>query len=874
MNGGLQNDGGSVGDRPGRNDTEKGTVEPLVDKRVESAAGSTTGAEGCGKEVPGSSDSLIDSSNAPEEDPEPASGPDRAEKKADEPPEDWLEPLEDDYDDIDDTNDTKSWDLDLPSGDWHTNGNKEEMESLAGESERSGSVAGSERNYARRGGRGRCRRGRKSQMADEEWEEWPVLGKGWKRKEVLRRSGNSVGQSDTYYMSPSGARVRSRIELVKYLAGSLDLGTFDFKTGIFTTQLWQRRKRSKHPKMDWSPSTDHGLSDESSLPHDDRSYSPEGHHKLTSAQNHKNFEHLLSSSVRSGASTPGIHSNFTLLTGPQIHPLLAPLSPTPGPDQSVPVVHHAEAARQRPILPTVRQKAGTTIGCTCTKCGQVFTATNLEDNTVCRTCRATRLDNRNIVFRKWIPCGQCKACLITEDCKSCASCRNSQISQKPVRCRKRKCLCPIRKTRPSEAYALPPTSYTGLETRLPEMQSAANNVKCSDSEDVQAPLEDDCGDDSDDSYDGFDEDDFDFDFEGGIMKRKRRSCGKCEGCNMMRDCGTCDFCIDKPKFGGSNKKRQKCRLRQCQRQAMRHLLPFQSEILTQEGRIRPRHIFTYGRKRIAGRSQFRSQEKLDFEFSDAENEESVRTKGAARQPGELHSPARYTTSNSGRINMIKENMLSEKHSEAISATSLEAKNRLSNFGPIAGDVEKRLGLREEKKPQLTNVQPHNGEEEDSIPMITQIYSLADDEETMKGIDLDHDLLRLLESLRTAMLPVLWFALMARGPRLQLLQCSKLSTMADTVVHIEPSYTYQITVQGQPLIPTHPLYVDHPTHLASVAEVVTLLQDLEKYSVCQGLKSQATHHLNEPLVHERAATCDFLVPRSKERCAKCCNPTEK
>ena len=34
------------------------------------------------------------------------------------------------------------------------------------------------------------------------------------------------------------------------------------------------------------------------------------------------------------------------------------------------------------------------------------------------------------------------------------------------------------------------------------------------------------------------------------------------------DCGTCDFCIDKPKFGGSNKKRQKCRLRQCQKQAM------------------------------------------------------------------------------------------------------------------------------------------------------------------------------------------------------------------------------------------------------------------------------------------------------------------
>lgn len=51
-------------------------------------------------------------------------------------------------------------------------------------------------------------------------------------------------------------------------------------------------------------------------------------------------------------------------------------------------------------------------------------------------------------------------------------------------------------------------------------------------------------------------------------KRKRRSCGQCQACQCRRDCGTCDFCVDKPKFGGSNKKRQKCRLRQCQRQAM------------------------------------------------------------------------------------------------------------------------------------------------------------------------------------------------------------------------------------------------------------------------------------------------------------------
>ncbi len=35
---------------------------------------------------------------------------------------------------------------------------------------------------------------------DEDWEDWPSLGQGWKRKQVFRRSGTSEGRSDTYYM--------------------------------------------------------------------------------------------------------------------------------------------------------------------------------------------------------------------------------------------------------------------------------------------------------------------------------------------------------------------------------------------------------------------------------------------------------------------------------------------------------------------------------------------------------------------------------------------------------------------------------------------------------------------------------------------------
>ncbi|XP_056665110.1 CXXC-type zinc finger protein 1 isoform X5 [Monodelphis domestica] len=51
------------------------------------------------------------------------------------------------------------------------------------------------------------------------------------------------------------------------------------------------------------------------------------------------------------------------------------------------------------------------------------------------------------------------------------------------------------------------------------------------------------------------------------IKRSARMCGECEACRRTEDCGHCDFCRDMKKFGGPNKIRQKCRLRQCQLRA-------------------------------------------------------------------------------------------------------------------------------------------------------------------------------------------------------------------------------------------------------------------------------------------------------------------
>lgn len=53
-----------------------------------------------------------------------------------------------------------------------------------------------------------------------------------------------------------------------------------------------------------------------------------------------------------------------------------------------------------------------------------------------------------------------------------------------------------------------------------------------------------------------------------MNRRQNRKCGACAACLRRMDCGRCDFCCDKPKFGGSNQKRQKCRWRQCLQFAM------------------------------------------------------------------------------------------------------------------------------------------------------------------------------------------------------------------------------------------------------------------------------------------------------------------
>ncbi|XP_026791213.1 methyl-CpG-binding domain protein 1b isoform X2 [Pangasianodon hypophthalmus] len=646
-------------------------------------------------------------------------------KNLDDPSVDWFEPLEEDWDDDDDA---QSWDID---------GVRDaEMESLAGESERSGSVAGSERNYRGRGGGGAVgKRKRKWRFgSDDGWEDCPVLGEGWKRKVVLRRSGVSVGQRDVYYLSPKGERVRSKIELLKSIGNTVDLTNFDFKTGIF---------------LDGEP-------------------------------------------LKRGIKTLKVPAN--LEDGPTCIP------------------------------------SNSCLGI-CVRCRNSFTS--VEGQTMCekcsKACNASK-DNRNITFRKWLPCGFCRACQLTEDCGVCASCRNGKQNpqyRRPIRCRKRKCLCPSLKRRADDVL---PLAQCGSVVHRPDRIETINTVSKPSLPDFKESQYSD----SDDQSPFYEENDSE-----GLLRRFRRSCGRCKGCVAKADCGTCDYCIDKPKFGGSNKKRQKCRQRQCQREAKGWTTP---------GRPRPHYAYTHKVLR-------RNREKWDFEFSDNECEKERIEKGSVVGVHYVERDKHCISDYNGQ------------NAEIETSQALSEDHLLHLFC----DEWTRVNDRKWRRPPATEQHAEEPDEDEMEPTITQIFSLGGDNATDDGLDLE--LLELLASLRDAPLPVLWCAVLAEGPRLQLLQCSKLSAMADTTVQIEPSFRYHISVQGQPLLPTHWLYHAHPARLTSVAQVATLLEDLERYSVCRGFKSEPSFG-SEPIVQVRAATCEFLVVPETQCCARCKSAQQK
>lgn len=109
------------------------------------------------------------------------------------------------------------------------------------------------------------------------------------------------------------------------------------------------------------------------------------------------------------------------------------------------------------------------------------------------------------------------------------------------------------------------------------------------------------------------------------------------------------------------------------------------------------------------------------------------------------------------------------------------------------------------------------------------------------------LFMLLKELRRTVLPAHWVAVLADGPVLQLLQCSKLSSMTDTIVHIGPDLHVHVSVRNRLLPDAHTLYREHTHRVDHLSQLVSLLLGLERMFVCHGsrVRSPACHLLLAP-----------------------------
>ncbi|XP_048967889.1 methyl-CpG-binding domain protein 1 isoform X44 [Canis lupus dingo] len=361
----------------------------------------------------------------------------------------------------------------------------------------------------------------------EDWLDCPALGPGWKRREVFRKSGATCGRSDTYYQSPTGDRIRSKVELTRYLGPACDLTLFDFKQGILCYPA------PKAPSLD------------------------------------------VPGRKRKKPSRPAKTQKRQV--GPQKGEVR---KEAPG-DETKAVADTALASLPAP-------------GC-CENCGISFSGDGTRRQrlkTLCKDCRAQRIAfNREQRMFKRVGCGECAACQVTEDCGACSTCLlqlpHEVASGLFCKCERRRCLRIVERSRGCgvcrgcqtredcghcRVCLRPPRpglrrQWRCVQRRCLRGKRSRRRGGCDSKMAARRrsrtqplpPVHPSQPPESPElPY---------------TNRRQNRKCGACAACLRRMDCGHCDFCCDKPKFGGNNQKRQKCRWRQCLQFAMKRLLP-------------------------------------------------------------------------------------------------------------------------------------------------------------------------------------------------------------------------------------------------------------------------------------------------------------
>ncbi|XP_054859398.1 methyl-CpG-binding domain protein 1 isoform X2 [Eublepharis macularius] len=796
------------------------------------------------------------------------------------------------------------------------------------------------------------------------WVDCPSLGPGWRRREVIRKAtaATKPRQSDTYYISPRGEKIRSRVELMRLMGCSRDLTDFDFKKGVFI-------EPSIEPTSPFPPTG-------------------ESHQKVKKSSKKRLLP--LEEATPPLKKPPDLQNSEKPLDQkpPKLEPELpieTPASiPAQEPEPVAPVEEITPKPHKRryrkhppPILAAGKMGEATmqetvseeTLAC-CAVCQGQFPGVMLPSQRRCRwlcpDCRAQRRDfNREQryykrvgcgvchacqisqdcgicsvcvvrakspelrigikcllrrclkIVKKGLECGMCQACKLTEDCGSCRICirRQNPGMKRQWKCVKRRCLrrkkkispkkegfgskklteeasppkdtiaqARRRQKRPASSTDGPPPKAQRAPRRRRKRLSAAPQV-ATDGPPPKAQLATGC---RRRRHSATTKWKLTMERDPGVIptiwhrknqlgtvkerkkagrppkhpiakiknsahtsaSRQNRKCGECEACLLKTDCGRCDFCRDKPKFGGRNLKRQKCRWRQCLHFAMVEEVPSVSKPLDLS---KPQET---QKPQISDQQPLKLKDEKEL-AQDCVKDHSVLPQQVKEKPQVPCHPTPPT-----RV-LAKESDTRLPAVNLLLATSPKIKQERAEPGgdhrPLS-DSPVLAGLPQSKRArgaQEREVVILDDEEDGEVeqlqpvrpPVIMEVYSLG-------GVQplnpLDSVLQEFLAELNEIPLPAHWEVLPLLGsPDLRLVQRSKHSTMSAAVIHIRPGLFFHVVVRDLPVPPEHELYASHPARLTTVDEVVELICDLEAYRLCPGWP--AGWHAGE-----RSQACDVLV----------------
>ncbi|XP_030825788.1 methyl-CpG-binding domain protein 1 [Camarhynchus parvulus] len=677
----------------------------------------------------------------------------------------------------------------------------------------------------------------------EGWAECPALGPGWQRREAFRKSGATSGRSDTYYRSPTGQKFRSKIELRRFLGPGHDLSNFDFKSGQQRPSPTRTRKSPK-----WH------------LPAGPLPDPP----KIIKKEEEEEEE------VEVEVEVGGAETEKAPPSSDQAPPI--PSQATPSSSVATPLREppHRRTRKRPPLEPP---QDG--VVALCAGCQSLFPGVSLPPQRRCRwlcpDCRAQRRDfNREQRFYKRVGCGTCQACRIPEDCGICSACARSppggpsgpgrtpkcllrrclRIVKKGLgcgscagclstedcgscciclrrlqpglkrqwRCLRRRCLRPKKARvakKPQSPRALTEKWKPLVEREPSDASSARHRKLLNKGKEKKKPgrppkAPGPCG--------------------RGVRSRASRRCGVCAACRRPTDCGRCDFCRDKPKFGGQNLKRQKCRWRQCLRCAMEKEEPLGGA----ENGPRPLPgppLRLCPIKEETGPLPRLENPRLGLLIASA-----PRLKGVPPEPSA--APQRPPPGDLGVLIAATPRVKQEQPQPSASLVPVPPQPPPAQLVVLDESEEEE---EEEEEEEGGSRVPF------PLPPAPQLWPGS-----------------FLEELAEIPLPAHWGVVGADGGPgpcpargLRLVQRCPRSSMAAAAVLLNPGLAFRVLVaRGRPVPPGHEVLARRPP-LRSVLDLVELLCDLEAYGPCPG-----------PPGRPPAPRCHVLV-----RGGRCCRPCQ-